>query len=86
MAKNGTTQAATAERSLRASSAETSSMAANEDKQWEDLKKQVRETTHLFGGLIFTPCVFFLGVCYGIRAGIIAGLKKTLELFKALDR
>ena len=74
MAKNGTTQAATA------------SMAANEDKQWEDLKTQFRKTTSLFGGLIFTPFIFFLGITYGIRAGIVVSLKKTLELLNAWDR
>jgi hypothetical protein len=69
MAKNGTAQATAA--------------AATEDREWEDLKKQIRETAFLLGGLLFTPFIFFLGAVYGVRAGIFAGLKKTLEMLKA---
>jgi hypothetical protein len=59
---------------------------STDDQQWEDLKTQFRKTTSLFGGLIFTPFIFFLGVSYGIRAGIVVSLKKTLELLNAWDR
>jgi hypothetical protein len=56
--------------------------AAAEDKQWEDLKKQIREIVTLFGGLVFAPVIILVGICYGIRAGLIVGTEKTLHLLK----
>lgn len=72
MAKNGTSQTAAA--------------AAIEDQQWEDLKKQIKETTLLIGGLLSTPFIFFIGFCYGVRAGIIVGLKETVRMLKAWEK
>jgi len=57
--------------------------AAIDDQAFDDLKKQIRETANLFGGLIMFPFIFLLGCAYGLRAGIIVSLKKTLELLKA---
>ena len=57
-----------------------------EDLQMEDLREQIRETAILFGGLAFAPFMFFLGAAYGIRAGIIVALKKTIQLMQAWNR
>ena len=57
--------------------------AAIEDQAFDDLKKNIRETANLFGGLIMFPFLFFIGCAYGLRAGIIVSLRKTLELLKA---
>ncbi len=53
------------------------------DQAFEDLKRNIRETANLFGGLIMFPFLIFLGIAYGLRAGIIVSLRKTLELLKA---
>ena len=52
------------------------------DPEWEDLKKQINEVVRLFGGLLFMPVIILVGVGYGIRAGVIAGFEKTLEMLK----
>lgn len=57
--------------------------AAMDDLAFDDLKKQVRETANLFGGLIMFPFLLFIGCAYGLRAGITVTLRKTLELLKA---
>jgi hypothetical protein len=54
--------------------------------EMEAFKKNIRDTVNLFGCLVMTPFIFCLGVCYGIRAGIITGLRKTLELYTAWNR
>jgi hypothetical protein len=51
--------------------------------EWENFKKQFQEIVNLFGSLIFTPAIILVGICYGIRAGIIAGTEKTLHLLRA---
>lgn len=73
MAKNGTTQAAP-------------SRDAIDDQSMAELKSQILDTSVLFAGLIMTPLIFFLGAAYGVRAGIVVGLKKTIELLKAWNR
>jgi len=57
--------------------------AAIDDQAFDDLKKQIRETANLFGGLIFFPFLLFIGCSYGLRAGIVVSLRKTLELLRA---
>lgn len=73
MAKNGTAQAVSVRDAI-------------EDQSMEELKKQILDTALLFSGLVMTPFMFVLGFSYGLRAGIIVGLKKTLELLKAWSR
>jgi hypothetical protein len=73
---NGKAQAAAA----RAAEAE------EVDQSWEDLKKQITETSKLIGMLIFTPFILFMGCAYGLRAGIITALRKTLEMMRAWNR
>lgn len=55
-----------------------------ETQQWEDFKRQVAETTGVFGFLIFIPAIIVIGAAYGIRAGVIAGTAKTLSMFKSM--
>jgi hypothetical protein len=57
--------------------------AAINDQAFEDFKRNIRETANLFGGLIMFPFLVFIGCAYGLRAGIIVSLRKTLELLKA---
>jgi hypothetical protein len=57
-------------------------LTAAEDKEWADLKKQLEDAIRLFGGLLFTPAIFLMGLIYGIRAGLIAGTEHTLKMLK----
>lgn len=82
---NGKAQAAAREMKI-IGHAQTSASAEQEDQSFEELKRQISETAMLFGGLVFTPFIMFLGCAYGLRAGIIVALKKTLALLKAWDR
>jgi hypothetical protein len=52
------------------------------NKEWEDMKKQTAAIVNLFGGLIFMPAILLVGICYGIRAGVIVGFEKTLSMLK----
>lgn len=56
---------------------------ATEDAEAEAWKKNVKEAIYLVGGILFTPVIILVGACYGVcfglRAGAIAGLGKTLE-------
>ena len=52
------------------------------DREWEDMRKQVTEIVRVLGVLIFFPCIMFIGICFGLRSGLIATFEKTLELFK----
>ena len=54
-----------------------------EDQEWADFKKQITEIIRLLGSLLFTPGFILIGICYGLRAGLIVGTEKTLELFKS---
>ena len=56
---------------------------ATEDQAFQDFKRNIMETVNLFCGLLFFPFLLFIGCAYGLRAGIIVSLKKTLELLKA---
>jgi len=58
---------------------------AIQDKEWEDLKKQVNSVIRLFGGLLFMPVILIIGFSYGIRAGILAGTEKILEMLRVWD-
>ena len=55
---------------------------AIQDKEWEDLKKQVNSVIRLFGGLLFTPVILAIGFSYGIWAGMLAGTEKFLEMLR----
>lgn len=63
--------------------AKNGTVQAAQDQEWEDLKKQITEIVRLFGGLLFTPVIILVGAAYGIRAGVIAGVEKTLEMLKS---
>ncbi len=53
------------------------------DQEWEDLKRQTTDVTKVFGFLLFIPVILLLGLGYGIRAGVISGAEKTLEMLKS---
>ena len=55
---------------------------AIQNKEWDDLKKQVNSLIRLFGGLLFTPVILIIGFGYGIRAGMLAGTEKVLEMLR----
>jgi len=57
--------------------------AAIEDQDMSDLKKQINDILRVFGSILFFLPIVFVGTCYGIRAGIIAGTEKTLQLLKS---
>jgi hypothetical protein len=57
--------------------------AAAVDQEWEELKRQITDITKVFGFLLFIPVILLLGLGYGIRAGVIAGAEKTLEMLKS---
>ena len=52
------------------------------EREWKELKGQLEEVIRLFGGLLFLPVILIVGIGHGIRAGIIAGTEKTLDLLK----
>uniref|UniRef100_A0A6M3KS95 Uncharacterized protein n=1 Tax=viral metagenome TaxID=1070528 RepID=A0A6M3KS95_9ZZZZ len=52
------------------------------DKDWEILKGQLQEVCNLLGVIMFFVPILLLGVCYGVRAGLIAMFEKTLEMLK----
>ena len=54
-----------------------------EYQQLEDLKKQIAEVLSVFGAILFMPMTILIGAAYGIRAGVIAGVEKTLEMLKS---
>ena len=58
---------------------------AIQDKEWEELKTQLNSVIRLFGGLLFTPVILIIGFGYGIRAGILAGMEKVLEMLRIWD-
>jgi hypothetical protein len=68
------------------SKAITATTQAETEAEMEAFKKQVRDTVNLLGCLLMTPFIFCLGFAYGIRAGITASLRKTLELYTAWNR
>ena len=68
------------------SKAITATTQAETEAEMEAFKKQVRDTVNLLGCLLMTPFIFCLGIAYGIRAGITASLRKTLELYTAWNR
>ena len=55
---------------------------AIQDKEWEELKTQLNSVIRLFGGLLFTPVILIIGFGYGIRAGMLAGTEKVLEMLR----
>ena len=55
---------------------------AIQDKEWEELKTQINSVIRLFGGLLFTPVILIIGFGYGIRAGMLAGTEKVLEMLQ----
>jgi len=56
---------------------------AIEDKEWEEMKKQLRSIIRLFSGLLFVPTAgLFLAVGYGAQAGLIAMTEKLLEIMR----
>lgn len=50
---------------------------------WDDLVGDLHEIIVLFGGLLLLPVFMFIGLGYGLRAGIITGVEKALEMLKA---
>ena len=69
-----------------ASKALTVATQAETEAEMEAFRKHIRDTVSLFGCLLMTPFIFCLGIAYGIRAGITASLRKTLELYTAWNR
>ncbi len=62
------------------------SIAATDDKEWEDMKKQITEMLQVFGSLLFLPFILLVAVAFGIRAGVIACAEKTLQMVKAWEK
>jgi len=63
--------------------ADKNGLTKREAHEWEELKNQLHDIIILFGGLLFVPTVGLLvSVCYGIRAGLLAGTSKFLEIMK----
>ncbi len=56
---------------------------AIEDQDLSDLKKQINDILRVFGSILFFIPIVFIRACYGIRAGVIAGVEKTLQLLKS---
>lgn len=52
------------------------------NQEWETLKIQIAEVTNVFGAILFMPMILLVGIAYGIRAGVIAGTEKTLNMLK----
>jgi hypothetical protein len=65
--------------------AKTNTAEETTDREWEEFKRQVRSVTIVLGSLLFAPVIILIGVGYGIRAGLIAGTEKTLELLKGWE-
>uniref|UniRef100_A0A6H1ZU64 Uncharacterized protein n=1 Tax=viral metagenome TaxID=1070528 RepID=A0A6H1ZU64_9ZZZZ len=56
---------------------------AIEDKEWEEMKKQLTSVIRLFSGLLFVPTAGLLvAVGYGAKAGLIAMVEKLLEIMR----
>jgi hypothetical protein len=50
---------------------------------WSFVPGTYIEFIKLCGSLLFIPVALLMGIMEGIRAGFIAGLQKTLALYKA---
>jgi hypothetical protein len=57
-----------------------------DEKEMEEFKKQISDTIGLIGGLIFFPFIFALSLSYGLRAGIVETLRKTLRYYSNFHR
>lgn len=55
------------------------------DAQWEDFKKEITSIIYTFGGILFTPLIILVAIGYGIKAGILVTVEKTLELLKGWE-
>jgi len=53
-----------------------------ENKEWQAFKSSWEEILRMFGSLLFSPFFLIIGIGYGIRAGLIEGIEKTLEMMK----
>ena len=56
---------------------------AIEKKEWQELKDQLESVIRLFGSMLFTPVILLISLACGLRAGIIAGTEKALEMFRS---
>jgi len=52
------------------------------DKAWCAYLKQLEDGLHMIGSLIFFPFFLIIGIGYGLRAGIIEGIKRTLSMME----
>jgi hypothetical protein len=52
------------------------------EKEWTPFKVQLLEFVLTFGSLLFFPVILAVGIGFGLRAGLIAGAAKTLQLFR----
>ncbi len=55
---------------------------AQTEKEWLEWKAELSEFVHVFGGLLFSPIIFLVGISYGLKAGIVVCLEKTLQMLK----
>jgi len=51
-------------------------------KEWSLFMEKVSEANKVLGSLIFIPVILIVGMAYGLRAGIIAGSDKALQMFR----
>lgn len=57
-----------------------------EEDRWDALANRITEVIYMFGSLIFFLPLLFIGIGYGVRAGLIAGGTKTLDIFKSWEK
>jgi hypothetical protein len=50
--------------------------------EWTMFVGQLNEVILVFGSILFMPVILIVGIGYGLRAGILAGVQKSLDLFK----
>ena len=52
------------------------------ERVWDDLTKQAREIILVFGGILFFPVILLVAAGYGVRAGIVETIERTLSIIK----
>lgn len=56
-----------------------------QDIQWEEFKKQITSIIYTFGAILFTPIIILVALGYGLKAGILVTVEKTLALLKGWE-
>ncbi len=48
---------------------------------WTEFQTKMAEFNKAAGSLLFIPIIVIVGICYGLRAGIISGAGKAISMF-----